>query len=84
VTPVLRSLNSRNSGRSTETVAMDGTAVCEYCADVAKVQPLQSWGPRLFSYAARLLSSFSRESGCIHWRPVLTRARVWRGESLSR
>jgi hypothetical protein len=62
-------------------VTLNGTAQCEYCADLARVQSLQPWGPRLLRYAARLLAFSHREAGRIHGRAVLAEARAWRGPS---
>jgi hypothetical protein len=85
VKSVDRGWSCPNCGRSNKTaMALDGTAECEYCTDVARVRPFHPWGPKLFSYGARLLSSIGGESGCIQWRLVLAEARAWRGASLSR
>ena len=73
-----------NCGRSNRTpVGPTGIAECEYCADVARVQPLQSWGLRLLRYAASLVGSLG-ESGCIQWRPVLARVSVPTGRTFGR
>lgn len=52
----------------------DGTAECEYCTHVAAVRPVYPLARKLIRFASNLLSSFPRDSGCIHWRPVLAPA----------
>jgi len=80
VTAVLRRWNCANCGRSNRTaVTVAGTAECEYCTTSMRIQPLQPWGPRLFRFAARLMSLGSRKPGCLHWRPVRVESTVWRG-----
>jgi hypothetical protein len=79
MTSLLRRWNCRNCGRHNKTaVARDGTAKCEYCTDTAEVRPLHPWGPKLYRFASSLLSSLTRDLGCIHWRPALAPVRTWR------
>ena len=76
---LVRSWNCRKCGRYARTaVSRDGTGKCEYCTDTAEVSPVHPWGPMLIRFASSLLSFLTKESGCVHWRPVLAPARVWR------
>ncbi|MEP6993274.1 MAG: hypothetical protein ABI968_02040 [Acidobacteriota bacterium] len=49
-----------------------------------KPRPVQPFGPRLLSYAARLLAFISGEAGCIHSQPALAHAPAWRATSVRR
>ena len=82
---VLQRWNCANCGRANQTVvSQDRFAQCEYCADTARVRLFVPWLPRVFGFAARLMSSLVGESGCIQWRPVLAPARRWTGVNLTR
>jgi hypothetical protein len=81
----LQRWNCANCGRANETVvAPVGTAQCEYCADVAKVKPFVPWVRRLTGYVSGLWFSLSGESGCIQWRPALSKVRAWSRVNLTR